>query len=477
VVAFALVAPARLRRIAVDGQTPRIASARLLGGRFRHIGAAVAVASLALGGAGLGEESPNGPQIEVNDYTSGTQHAPALAMDAQGNFVVVWESSGSGGSDNAGYSIQARRFAASGSALGAQFQVNSYTTSQQRAPAVAMDGGGNFVVVWESIGATLDSSYSSIQAQRYAANGLPQGAQFQVNSYTTGSQWRPTVAVRPSGDFVVAWMSAGSSSSDTDGYSIQARRFAADGSPLPAGQFQVNSRTTGDQEGPSVAVDSLGNFVIVWQGTSSDSDNDGWSVHAQAFDSNGAPTDTERQVNAYTTADQVWPKVWTAGGAFVVAWTSFGSDGTDTDAESIQVRPIVIGGAAFPQFQLNEYTTSVQKSPALALDPQDNTFISAWASFGGADPDYSIVARRHDFSSPLGADFQVNTYTTLRQVAPSLAVDGQGNFVVAWASEGSSGADTSGYSIQAQRFDALFRDGFEASTTVRWSLTVQVVGG
>jgi len=53
-----------------------------------------------------------------------------------------------------------------------------------------------------------------------------------------------------------------------------------------------------------------------------------------------------------------------------------------------------------------------------------------------------------------------------------VAVDGQGNFVVAWESFGSSGTDTDSFSIQAQRYDALFRDGFEAGTTGRWSTSV-----
>jgi hypothetical protein len=71
--------------------------------------------------------------------------------------------------------------------------------------------------------------------------------------------------------------------------------------------------------------------------------------------------------------------------------------------------------------------------------------------------------------SPNGGEFQVNTYTTNDQRVPAVAVDGQGNFVVAWQSYSSSGTDTSYSSIQAQRYDALFRDGFESGTTGRWS--------
>jgi hypothetical protein len=53
---------------------------------------------------------------------------------------------------------------------------------------------------------------------------------------------------------------------------------------------------------------------------------------------------------------------------------------------------------------------------------------------------------------PEGAQFQVNTYTTINQGYPSVATDADRDLVVIWQSSGSSGTDTSGYSIQGQRF-------------------------
>ncbi len=56
--------------------------------------------------------------------------------------------------------------------LGPQLQINTYTTSAQRNPAVASDAAGNFVVVWESY---QDGSYQGIFGQRYDVFGTPQG--------------------------------------------------------------------------------------------------------------------------------------------------------------------------------------------------------------------------------------------------------------------------------------------------------------
>lgn len=43
-------------------------------------------------------------------YTTSDQRFPAVAADAEGNFVVAWQSFGSSGGDSSGRSIQARRF-------------------------------------------------------------------------------------------------------------------------------------------------------------------------------------------------------------------------------------------------------------------------------------------------------------------------------------------------------------------------------
>ena len=87
---------------------------------------------------------------------------------------------------------------------GAEFQVNTFTTSAQQQPSVAVDAGGGFVVVWNSNGSSgTDTSLSSILGQRFAANGTAQGGEFQVNTYTTYYQNGPSVSADADGDFVV----------------------------------------------------------------------------------------------------------------------------------------------------------------------------------------------------------------------------------------------------------------------------------
>ena len=145
--------------------------------------------------------SPRGASSRSTPTTTGDQFAPAVAMDAAGDFVVAWNSDAS--QDGSNYGVYAQRYNAAGVAQGGEFQVNTYTTSSQACPAVAMDAAGDFVVAWQSYG--QDGSGYGVYAQRYNAAGTAQGSEFRVNTYTTNAQRFPTVAMDAAGDFVVAW--------------------------------------------------------------------------------------------------------------------------------------------------------------------------------------------------------------------------------------------------------------------------------
>jgi hypothetical protein len=272
--------------------------------------------------------TPQGVQFEVNTYTTGGQFDPMVGADGSGSFVVVWSSYGSAGSDGDYDSIQGRRYDAEGTPQGAQFQVNSYTTRNQSEPVVAIDGSGRFVVVWVSSGsAGSDGDYGSIQGQRYDAGGTPQGSEFQVNTYTTDSQLDPAVAAAGSGSFVVVWSSYGSVGSDGDYDSVQGQRYDASGAPQGP-QFQVNTYTTGYQYEPGVVADASGRFVVVWESSASAAlDTGDPSIQGQRFDASGTADDAQFEVNTYTTGSQISPLVAANGldgrGDFVVVWSSY----------------------------------------------------------------------------------------------------------------------------------------------------------
>ncbi|MCG8456255.1 MAG: hypothetical protein MI919_08230 [Holophagales bacterium] len=402
---------------------------------------------------------PAQADVQVNSYTTSSQYKPSVAADADGSFVVVWASLGSDGTDSDGFSIQGQRFAADGSMTGAQFQVNTYTTTSQGEPDVAMDGDGDFTVVWTSGGsAGTDSSSSSIQGQRFASDGTAVAAQFQVNTYTTSMQIGPRADMDTDGDLVVVWTSLGSDGTDSSSYSVQGRRYASDGSTV-ASQFQVNTFTSGEQTSAAVAVDSDGDFVVAWRsGASAGADTSADSVQGQRFASDGSAVGAQIEINTYTTGVQTSPAVdMDADGDFVVAWQSAGSDGGDSDAYSIQGQRFASNGSKQgAQIQINTFTTSLQFDPSVGMD-SDGDFTVVWNSFGSAGTDTSdssIQSQRYaSDGSAVGSEIQVNSYTTGFQDSPIVAVDSDGDFVVVWTSSGSAGTDSSGYSIQSATFE------------------------
>lgn len=161
------------------------------------------------------------------------------------------------------------------------------------------------------------------------------------------------------------------------------------------------------------------------------------------------------QVNTYTTSAQTRPKLaHDAAGNMVVVWQSSGSSGTGTDLASVQLKHL----DPVAEFQVNTYTTSHQRVSDIAVDANGN-YVMTWASFGSDGTDtvfWSIQGQRYDsFGIPTGQQFQVNTYTDHIQHQPAVAMDADGDFVIAWHSMGSAGTDSDTYSIQGQRFNSL----------------------
>lgn len=414
--------------------------------------------------------------IQVNTYTTGPQNSPSVAADADGDFVVVWVSYGSSGTDSSNGSIQGQRYSAEGSPVGGELQINTYTTGQQLSPSVAVDADGGWVVVWSSYGSTgTDDLESSIQGQRYLADGSPMGGEFQINTYTTEEQTVPFVAAGADGDFVVVWRSDGSSGSDLSSYSVQGQLFMSDGSPI-GGEFQVNTYTSGFQGHASVAADVDGNFVVVWTSAgSAGTDSSEASIQGQLFMPDGSPIGGEFQVNTYTTRDQLYPSVsMDADGDFVVVWTSEGSGGTDELGRSIQGQRFAAGGSPVgAQFQVNTSTVDNEISPTVAMNG-DGDFLVTWYGFystGSDSSETSIQGQRYTAEgSRLGRGFQVNNHTPESQFSPLAAALPGGDFAVVWGSANSAGTDSSDSSIQWRSGVAasIFADGFESGDFSAW---------
>ena len=292
-------------------------------------------------------------EIPVNTTTSGPQTRPDVAFDAAGNSVVVWESYLQ---DGAGWGIFGQRFDAAGAPAGSEFQVNSVTAGDQRYAAVAMAPDGVFMVVW--LGA--DASGNGIRGRRFTSAGAPTGAEFVVNTTTSGSQTEPDVAIDGTGAALVVWQS-----DHTGNLEIRGRTYDAAGTAA-GNEVALNSTTADDQQLPSVAGSAGGGFVVVWQGYGQDGPAQG--IIARRFASSGSPLGAEVVANGWTSGDQVSPDVGQAAdGSFVVAW----EDTTNQDGMGSSIRARRFSSAGVPlsgDVQVNTYWMDDQTRPRVAAD-------------------------------------------------------------------------------------------------------------
>jgi len=370
---------------------------------------------------------PVGVETMVNTYTTADQITPSIAMDADGDFVVSWQGEGAG--DSLG--IFAQRFNANGTKAGGELSVNSHTTGTQKIPSVAMDADGDFVVVWQS---DFQLNAGDIYAQRYNANGSKAGGEFLVNSYTSNHQKAPSVAMDADGDFVVSWHGAGTG----DANGVYAQRFNASGTKVGS-EILVNTYTSGNQENSSVAMDADGDFVVSWQDAGQD--GDGFGIYIQRFTAAGTPVGSEGLVNSgYTTGAQKNPSVaMDDDGDFVVVWQDGASavDGKDGDGYGVYMQRYNASGtkAGGERLVHNTYTTGDQLNPSVAMDA-DGDFVVSWQGRGGGGDLSGVYAQRYNANgNKSGGAVLVNTDTGDVQASPAVAMDDDGDTVVSWESK------------------------------------------
>jgi hypothetical protein len=217
--------------------------------------------------------------------------------------------------DSSDKGVFARLFNASGIPLTGDIPVNTTTFNDQSGASVAAFPAGGFVVAWKSFG--QDGSGYGIFGRLFDDAGTPQTGEFQVNTYTTSSQYPCAAEALTGGGFVIVWRSYGQ---DGDGGGIYGQRFDSSGNKL-GGEFQANTYTMDDQDYPTVSALPNGGYIVVWESYGQDGNYDG--IYARRYDSAGNPEAAEYQLNIYTAHDQTAPcSTLLTGGDVLAAWES-----------------------------------------------------------------------------------------------------------------------------------------------------------
>lgn len=327
--------------------------------------------------------------VQVNTWVDNNQLYPRVAITTTGAFLVIWQSfePPEPGVNSYRIVIRSQAYGPDGQPTGSEQLVSTIQTmiATDASADVAALAGGGFIVVWQSNQSVnqADSS-TTIQGRRVGADGVPVGAQFQVNSLVSSTQeGYSAVAALDDGGFFVVWSRP----------QIHGRRFTANATPV-GNDFQINTYMSARSRiGTDVAVNDDGRLMVVW--TDSEEGLTKTEIRGRMYSPNLVALGPDVRINDYETDSQDEPKVGNYGEqGFFVVWTSTGSAGPDIAPRSIEGR-VINGPNSFSgsQFLVNQYTPTTQKNPAIG--GRDGLLAIAWFSGSNAQVNINVIVGQY----------------------------------------------------------------------------------
>jgi hypothetical protein len=297
---------------------------------------------------------------------------------------------------------------------------------------VAVQPDGSYITVWIDTGGA-DGQARGIYGQRFDAAGNRLGSEFQVNTKTSGSQDNPTIAVAPDGSFVVGWDGPGNS---TDTF---AQRFSPSGERV-GDEFLLNTTVSGNQQYPELCYFPDGTFVAAFV--------DANQTVLQRFDTRARRIGQETRISSAAGSVVMDSLCVRPDNTVLLTWTSAG----DVYGQLFSSTLSPMGA----EVRFNQYTTGNQQYSGARVDSRGNIVV-VWQSDGQDGAGEGVYGRRYDSTlNPLGNEFAITTNTVGNQYEPQVAVSPSGLFVVSWTDYDSNrdgGGGTPSSSVWMRLYD------------------------
>lgn len=372
-----------------------------------------------------------GSEMQLNQTTGGDQELYALVRTQQGDFVGIWKDI-----QTSRVNVVGRKLSSDGSPVTGEWLVN-----QQPLPTSHFDwdrvsatvlSDGNIAVVW----GTYDDGDQGVSGRIVTPDGAPLTPEFRVNDIQDYTQEEPDVASAMDGSFVVVWQGR---DPNLD-HMIYMRRFSDSGSPMGPSSL-VNEGSGVARMTPRIAAVSGGPYMVVWDRQNPGPAESQFSAMGRLFDSQGAPMAPEFQVANEDDGGNRFPRAFSNSlTRILVTW--FGDfpqygygpifkiyDPTGqvvVDEEPIYTNPFFSNHAARGAMGLN------------------NQFVLVWDRKRLHDPnDYDVAVRVFSADGiALGDPFRANATLANIQSGPMIALNADGNGIIAWTSRDQDGSGT-----------------------------------
>lgn len=356
----------------------------------------------------------NNNNINVNGVT-----LPDVGIDANGNYIVVWQEPFNNNLND--FDIRGQVFPpdASQSSVSEVFIASEFNVNELE-PSIAVAPNGTFVVAY--------TKNDDIFVRRFnlTSNGIREiGDEILVSTFEQNKrQSSPQVAIDGDGDFSVVWQHE----FDFGDFDIRGRIFKADGTPLiddlplsasfsdeteaaiaviptennnnPSGvlagvvsytvdingnqsiffrRFDNQGNQIGDeinavselhrdknQTQSSIAIDSQGNFVIAWTHQFQENDTD---IHLRRFRGDGTPIDNLEIIVDSAPGNQNSPDVaLTPDGSIIVSYT-------DQSSNTIKYRQFNSNGVPLGESDTVTFNQNQSKNSAVAVGVNNKAII------------------------------------------------------------------------------------------------------
>ena len=364
-----------------------------------------------------------------------------------GSFLVTWS-----GNNNGSSGIYAQRLSAQGVALGEPVQLASgttntfYNSSDSIVSVTAINNAGAYALAW--IGKEGTSSYTSIYAQLFNADGTPISEAAKLDAGDLANDIAPQTAKLADGGYIVTWY--------INGGGVYVQRFDDTGVAVGNSVPLAVSGSSGIAS-PQVTVLDNGGYVVTWQGyTSGD-----YHIYVQQFDATGTGS-TPAVLDARTGSDtrEIQPQITAlANGGYVVTWSSYNTSISNYDSstwvQQFDATGAKVGSIIVLDVLSNSNFGGSYTNPYIAA-LADGGYAITWMEYGNINGYYGSAVFVQQFTaggSKVGATVQLDSPDNNQNInydqSPRITALGDGGYVVTWMGFGMSGQD-----VYVQKFNA-----------------------
>ncbi|HET8903120.1 MAG TPA: hypothetical protein VFN16_03925, partial [Saccharospirillum sp.] len=300
-----------------------------------------------------------------------------------GGFAVVWAETYAGASDFDS-TVRLQRFDANGSASGNELTLYQGTDSQLTTrfsqPAVASDEEGDLVVAWTTPG---DNCFGDLFFQTLEADG--DWSNLPDPTRVTEEGCDPRLAMDADGDFALTWRER--DPTEYQEASARLRTYSANGTAFQVSDIVLARDSVWERATPALAMQRDGEFMVAWE-----TEDDDYNLYSQRYNLNGTTryATPQRLDNGMLNPDydhiQINPALEPYGDdGFIAFWEERQEYLAAEDANKFEIKGLrwhadLTPGKALTAGEMltsDDYNLFKQSSPALAVDSDGNAIV-AW---------------------------------------------------------------------------------------------------